>query len=182
MKGKKESIFTPAVKKHIDRVVDRLGMNFHLSPFRRAEAKANIMEYLWRNSRYYDPQRSEWYTFACLVVTSGAKRERVRLADEARDAQKFVQVSSGTDGDDELPIPDPRCDIDRLAFAMDLADVLARMPVHTAAILHAAVVEGTSFAEAAERFGHAPKAFYRRIWPRVRKDFLEAGGEFLRDS
>ena len=55
-----------------------------------------------------------------------------------------------------------------------------RMPAPTAAILHAVVVEGLTFAEAANRFGHAPKAFYRRVWPRVRKDFLHSGGEFFR--
>ena len=86
------------------------------------------------------------------------------------------------DGHDELPLPDTRGGIDRLAFAMDLADVLARMPAPTAAILHAVVVEGLTFAEAANRFGHAPKAFYRRVWPRVRKDFLRSGGEFFRRS
>lgn len=173
-------IFTPAVKKRIETVVHGLGMGFFLDPLRRAEVESNIMEYLWRNAHYYNPRLSEWNTFAGLVVTSGAKRERVRLTEEAKVAQRNVPVSTGVDGDDELPLPDTRGGIDRLAFAMDFADVLARMPTSTAAILHAVVVEGLTFAEAAKRFGHAPKAFYRRVWPRVRKDFLRSGGEFFR--
>lgn len=177
-----DSIFTPAVKKRIENAVDRLGMRFFLDPLRRAEVKTNIMECLWRNSRYYDPQLSEWYTFACLVVTSGAKRESARLTEAAQVAQKCVPVSTGADGDDALPLPDTHRDIDRLAFAMDFVDVLARMPASTAAILHAVVVEGLKFDEAAKRFGYAPKAFYRRVWPRVRKDFLHSGGEFFRKA
>lgn len=177
-----DDVFTPAVKKRIEVAVDRLCVSFRLDPQRRSEAEANIMEYLWRNARYYDPQLSEWYTFACLVVTSGVKRERVRLTAEAQLAQMCVPVSLEAEEDEEVKLPHLRGGADALAFAMDLADVLSRMPARTAAILHAVVVDGLSFMEAAIRFGHSPKAFYRRVWPRVRKDFLLAGGEFFCDG
>ena len=182
MNENSNDIFTPAVKKHIGTVARGLGLRFCLDPLRRAEAENNIMKYLWRNAHYYNPRLSEWDTFASLVVTSGAKRESVRLTKEAKVAQRHIPCSTVADGNDELPLPDTRGGIDRLAFAMDLADVLARMPAPTAAILHAVVVEGLTFAEAANRFGHAPKVFYRRVWPRVRKDFLRSGGEFFRRS
>lgn len=175
-----DDIFTPAVKKRIDTVVDRLGMRFFLDPFGRSLVKVNIMKYVWCNSKYYDPQLSAWDTFACLVVTSGERREMVRLTEEAKAAQSYVPLPTDADGNDELPSPDTRCGIDRMVFAMDLADVLARMPASTASILYAVVVEGLTFAEASKRFGYAPKAFYRRVWPRVRKDFLRSGGEFFR--
>ena len=181
MKGKRnDDIFTPAVMKRIANVVDRLGMRFFLDPFGRLLVKSNIMEYLWYNSKYYDPQLCAWDTFAYLVLTSGEQREAVRLTEEAKAAQSYVPLPTDADGNDELPSPDTRCGIDRMVFAMDLADVLARMPAHTASILYAVVVEGLTFAEAAKRFGYAPKAFYRRVWPRVRKDFLRSGGEFFR--
>ena len=179
---KADEIFTPAVKKRIDVVVDRLCASFRLDPLRRAEAKASIMEYLWDNARYYDPALSEWYTFACLVVTSGVKRERVRLTGEMQIAQRCDTISMEKEDDGDIRIPRTRGGADGLAFAIDLADVLARMPAHTAAILHAVVVEGLKFDEAAKRFGYAPKAFYRRVWPRVRKDFLHSGGEFFRKA
>ena len=175
-----EQIFTTAVKRRIEVVTDRLSANFRLDPLRRSEVKANIMEYLWRNARYYDPQLSEWYTFACLVVKSGVKRERVRLTEEAQLAQRCVSVSPEQEGEMENRMPDPRGNADMIAFAVDLADVLSRMPASTAAILHDVVVEGMSFTEAAIRFGYSPRSFFRRVWPRVRKDFLLAGGEFFR--
>lgn len=182
MKRKGSAIFTRAVEKHIDAMVGRLGMNYRLDPVRRTEVKVSIMEYLWANSKYYNPQLGEWNTFASLVVANGVKRESARLAHEAREGQKFVRIEAETEGGAGLQFPDATCDIGRLAFAMDFADVLAKMPVSAAAILHAVVVEGLSFAEAARRFGLAPKSFYRSVWPRVRKEFFAADGDFLFDD
>lgn len=180
--NKVDEIFTPAVKVRIDVVVDRLCSSFRLDPLRRAEVKANIMEYLWDNARYYDPELSEWYTFACLVVTSGMKRERVRLTGEMQLAQRCVPISLEGEDDGDVRIPRTRGGADGLAFAIDLVDVLARMPAHTAAMLHAVVVEGLTFTEAAIRFGYRQKTFFRRVWPRVRKDFSRSGGEFFREG
>lgn len=84
MKENSNDIFTPAVKKHIETVARGLGLRFCLDPLRRAEVENNIMKYLWRNAHYYNPRLSEWDTFASLVVTSGAKRESVRLTKEAK--------------------------------------------------------------------------------------------------
>lgn len=179
MKPCERSVFTPEVMKRINTVVGKIGRDFLLDHLRLAEVKNNIMDYLWRNARYYNPKLSEWRTFAGMVVTSGAKRERARLAEEERANRGHVPVDANPNGDDALPLPDPRGSVERLVFAIDLADVLARMPARTAAILHAVVVEGMTFCEAADRFGHARKAFYKKTWPRVRKDFLSAGGEFF---
>jgi len=179
MKKEVSGVFTPEVVKRIKAVAGSIGRDFRLDQLRLAEVRNNIMDYLWRNARFYNAKLSQWRTFAGMVVTSGAKRERARLAEEEQASRRHVPVDTNPDGDDALPLPDPRNSVERLVFAIDLADVLARMPARTAAILHAVVVEGMTFAEAADRFGYARKAFYKNIWPCVRKDFLSAGGEFF---
>ena len=177
MNTEEKGIFTAEVKRLIKAATDHLSRDFRLNALQRAEAKANIMLYLWRNAQYYDPTLSEWKTFATLVVSSGTKRERMRLTKEAN--LEKIHVPLDTEPDDARESNFARCRTADIDFAIDFAEVLSRMPPRSAEILHSVVAEGLSLKEAACRFGFSQRAFYRRAWPRVQKDFLRLGGEFL---
>jgi DNA-directed RNA polymerase specialized sigma24 family protein len=147
-----------------------------LPPGDRADLEQELLVRLVAAMRGYDPARGRPNTFAAAVVDRAA----AGIAREAAASKRGGgQPRPASLDDPSTPHPAAPADPDRADLALDVADVLKRLPDDLRAL--ADRLSDLSAAEAARDAGVARSTFLRRV-TRLRRHFEDAGLEVYSKS